>query len=109
MHFLEFDWQSHEQNWTAWWAGDLDRPLVVIENPVRSRRPEELSQEFLLEKPVEQVVAYFQNRLENTRYHGDAWPKWFPFFGAGIVAGFVGAKVNCAPEMEIFLFRLITN
>lgn len=105
MHFSEFDWQQHKQTWTAWWAGALDRPLVMLENPLRGRRPEELSRAFLLEKPVEAVIAYFQKRLENTRYHGDAWPRWFPFFGAGIVAGFVGATVNCTPDMETIWFE----
>lgn len=105
MHFTEFDWQRHEQNWTAWWAGELDRPLVVLEAPIRFRRPVELSREFLLKQPIEQVLTYFENKLKNIRYHGDAWPRWFPFFGAGIVAGFVGAAVNCAPKMETVWFE----
>ncbi len=105
MRFTEFDWDRHERNWTDWWAGNLERPLVVLETPPRARLPEELSREFLLEQPVEQVLAYYQVLLDNTSYHGDAWPRWFPFFGAGIVAGFVGAMVHCAPEKETIWFE----
>ncbi len=101
----DFDWDRHEQNWNAWWAGELRRPLVMIEQPVRFREARELTREFLFETPIEQVLTYFDNRLANTRYHGDAWPKWFPFFGAGIVAGFLGAEVHFAPLTETIWFE----
>ena len=105
MNFTKEDWSRHEQNWRAWWAGELDRPLVIMEDPIRFRPPEELARAFLLEKPVDEVLDHYQSRLESTRYQGDAWPKWFPFFGAGIMAGFLGAEVHCAPEMETVWFE----
>jgi 5-methyltetrahydrofolate--homocysteine methyltransferase len=108
IHFNEHNWEQHEQNWRAWWAGELDRPLAIIENPIRFRPPEELARAFLLEKPVDEVLDHYQSRLERTQYHGDAWPKWFPFFGAGIVAGFLGAQVHCTPEMETVWFEPAT-
>lgn len=89
----------------AWWSGELDRPLVMIESPPRRRSPEELTLEFLLEKPVDQVLDYYEARLECTVLFGDAWPKWFPFFGAGVVAAFLGAKLLCTPEENTIWFE----
>jgi len=31
LHFTAEDWARIERDWTAWWAGALDRPLVMIE------------------------------------------------------------------------------
>ena len=46
LQFTEQDWERIDRDWTAWWVGDLDRPLVMIENPIFSRLPEELSELF---------------------------------------------------------------
>lgn len=109
LNFSDEDWEKLAQNWTAWWAGELDRPLVMLESPVRSRSPEELTIEFLLEKPVFQVLDYYDSLLENTRLLGDAWPKWFPFFGAGVAAAFLGAELLCAPEEGTIWFEGIQS
>jgi 5-methyltetrahydrofolate--homocysteine methyltransferase len=105
LHFTDQDWQRIEQDWTAWWAGELTRPMVVIENPVHTRLPEELSRDFLLEKPFEEVLAYYQSRLEAKQLFGDAWPKWWPFFGAGVVAAFLGAELYCSSEAGTIWFE----
>ena len=104
LHFTERDWERIEVDWTAWWAGELDRPIVVLDNPIYSRLPQELSEEFLLEKPIEDVLKYYQSRLETRQIFGDAWPKWWPFFGAG-VAAFLGAELHCSPEVETIWFE----
>jgi hypothetical protein len=105
LNFTEQDWERIELDWTAWWAGELDRPIVVVENPVHARLPEELSREFLLESPVEELLAYYQTRLESRQIFGDAWPKWWPFFGAGVVAAFLGADLHCSPQTETIWFE----
>lgn len=105
LHFTEQDWERIEHDWRAWWAGELRRPLVVIENPIRFRPPEELTREFLLEKTVDEILDHYQARLGATQFYGDAWPKWWPFFGAGIVAGFLGASLHCAPEVGTIWFE----
>ncbi len=46
LQFTEQDWERIDRDWTAWWVGDLDPPLVMIENPIFSRLPEELSELF---------------------------------------------------------------
>lgn len=105
LEFSEQDWERHAENWIAWWENDLDRPLVIIESPPRSRLPEELTIDFLLHKPVDQVLDFYQTRFEGTRLSGDAWPKWFPFFGAGVSAAFLGAELLCAPEEGTIWFE----
>jgi hypothetical protein len=98
LHFNQQDWERIERDWTSWWQGELARPLVMIESSRRDRVPEEFTRKFLLGLPVERVLDYYQARLEATDFLGDAWPKWWPNFGAGIVAGFLGAELRCSPE-----------
>lgn len=105
LQFTEHDWGRIARDWTAWWAHELERPLVMIENPVWSRSPDELSEDFLLEKPVDEVLDYYQSRLEIRQVFGDAWPRWFPFFGAGVVAGFLGVELVFSPGAETIWFE----
>jgi len=105
LHFTEQDWDRIYRDWSAWWAKDLDRPMVIIEtfHPVLFPK-EVLSREFLFEKPADQVIDFFQNNLENRYFFGDALPRWWPNFGPGIVAGFLGANVHCRPEQGTVWF-----
>jgi len=32
LHFSEQEWQRIERKWSAWWAGELKRPLTIIES-----------------------------------------------------------------------------
>ena len=105
LQFTEHDWGRIERDWTAWWAHELDRPLVMIENPVWSRSPDELSEDFLLRKPVDELLNYYQSRMQRSQIFGDAWPRWFPFFGAGVVAGFLGVELVFSPETETIWFE----
>jgi len=52
---------------------------------------------FPLEMPADEVIARQQAYLEATRFYGDAWPRWWPNFGPGILAGFLGARVRSVP------------
>ena len=29
--FTAADWERTERNWTAWWRGDIERPMIVLE------------------------------------------------------------------------------
>jgi hypothetical protein len=31
LRFSESDWERIERDWSTWWAGELERPLVVLE------------------------------------------------------------------------------
>lgn len=101
LQFSAEDWARVEVAWTAWWAGELERPLVVIEGlepPPGMVIPNihdlgRRSSGFPLAQPAEEVLDYYEVRLEAKRFYGDAWPRWWPNFGPGIGAGFLGARV----------------
>jgi len=104
LNFTEEDWERIERDWTLWWEGELERPLVVIENPFVFSIPMELTHEFLMKKPVGEVLDHFQMLLEVRQFYGDAYPKWWPNFGPGIMAGFLGANVHAASETSTVWF-----
>lgn len=102
LHFDESDWERIERDWTAWWAGELQRPLVMIEgiDPPPGQawmKIPEATGRFPLDTPPEQIIDYYQQRLEHTRWHGDAWPRWWPRYAPGMVAAFLGAPLHCTP------------
>jgi hypothetical protein len=102
LRFTDQDWDRIERDWTAWWEGDLKRPMVMIENQVAT--PEAalinlldwviLPSRFPLDAPVDEVLDQYQKNLESRCYYGDAWPRWWPNFGPGIAAGFLGTDVH---------------
>jgi 5-methyltetrahydrofolate--homocysteine methyltransferase len=94
LQFTERDWERIERDWAAWWTGELERPLVIIETIDQF---DVWASDFPPETPVDEVLDRFQACLEAARFYGDAWPKWWPNFGPGIVAGFLGAQVHCVP------------
>lgn len=105
LHFTGEDWERIEHAWTAWWSGELARPLVMIDDPLWFSLPGELTYDFLLEKPVDEVLDHFQAALEVRHFYGDSWPRWWPNFGPGIMAAFLGAQVRCAPETGTVWFE----
>jgi len=107
LHFTDEDWTRVERDWAAWWAGELDRPMVVIEYdevPPGADLPE--APAFVTNLPpgltADQVVDRYQARLEHTRWAGDAFPKWLPNYGPGIGAAFLGCRVRPAPDTVWF-------
>jgi len=106
LYFREEDWERIHRDWSLWWAHELERPMVVIETFHPVMLPKEVfSRQFLLEKPAQQVIHFFQQNLESRGFFGDAMPKWFPNFGPGIVAGFLGTDVHCRPEQNTVWFN----
>ncbi len=107
LNFTEEDWQRVERDWTAWWAGEINRPMVMLEtfNPLFAGGKKIFTREWMLEKPVDEVLDYFQEQMENAYYHGDAWPKFFYNHGPGMGAGFLGADVHSMPEQHTIWFE----
>lgn len=110
--FDESAWQELNDDCTRWWNGNLDRPLVYAE----SLHPTEVYEAFRrkfpnigwftarfpLEVPAREVIDYYTAELESKSFFGDACPKWFPNFGPGIIAGFLGAEVHVAEDTVWF-------
>ncbi len=105
-HFAPEDWERITRDWTAWWAGELDRPMVIItrEEPADPARPypTEFATYYGLETPVDELLDRYGEQIAATHWYGDAWPKWWPNFGPGIVAGFQGARVNAVWDTTWF-------
>ncbi|GAB4437840.1 MAG: hypothetical protein Kow00120_05260 [Anaerolineae bacterium] len=103
VHFTEDDWARIARDWAAWWAHDLDRPLVVLIGKEGSEVAyEAFASNFPLDMPAEAVIDHYQRLLEARRFYGDAWPRWWPNFGPGIMAGFLGATVHSVPDTVWF-------
>lgn len=103
LQFTNQDWDRISKDWSAWWAGELERPLSVIEvwdspygEPPAERR--QFANWFPLDTPVDVLLDQYQRHLESRLFLGDAWPKWWPNFGPGIGAGYLGAQVLAAED-----------
>jgi hypothetical protein len=115
--FDEGDWERIERDWRAWWAGELDRPLVMINGvnlegairigasfaaKVARLKPyhlldlvdKPLPALFDLSVPAREVADAYARLLSVIRCYGDCWPRWWPNFGPGIAAGFLGGAVH---------------
>ncbi len=55
-----------------------------------------------LEMPPDELLDLFLPRLEATHFLGDAFPRFWPNFGPGIVAAFAGAGLRAAPDTTWF-------
>jgi hypothetical protein len=73
--FSDIDWQRIERDWNAWWAGELERALVVMEvhEPCPAPNWSQLSR-FGLDTPAEQIIDNWQAILSATHFLGDAFP-----------------------------------
>ena len=103
VHFTDDDWARVAHAWGSWWAGELPRPLVMVRTedvPPGADLPATAgpTSQLALSMPADDVLDRYQAHLEHARFYGDAWPRWWPNFGPGIVAGFLGARVTSVPE-----------
>ncbi len=107
LRFTDQDWERRLRDWNAWWAGELERPLSVVEawdspygDPPAERR--QFVTHLPDDTPVDTLLDHYERQLESKLFLGDAWPKWWPNFGPGIGAGFLGAHVLTAADTVWF-------
>ncbi|MBI4927622.1 MAG: hypothetical protein HY835_07640 [Anaerolineae bacterium] len=105
LRFDQRDWERIAHDWTAWWAGELDRPMVVLEvtEPAPDHDWSQLTK-FGLDTPIDDVLDNWQRILEATHFLGDAFPKWWVNFGPGTLAAFVGSRVSWTRETDTTWF-----
>jgi 5-methyltetrahydrofolate--homocysteine methyltransferase len=100
LQFTPRDWERVERDTMAWWNGELDRPLVLfsgIDEIPPGKRYGYMSN-YPLDVPVGEIADLYEPVLAATRFYGDAFPWLWINFGPGIMAGFMGAEVNCVTE-----------
>jgi 5-methyltetrahydrofolate--homocysteine methyltransferase len=99
VHFTDENWERLREDWTAWWKGELDRAIVltgqkIVPNGVELPHAPGFTAQFPLEMPADEVIDRYEPHLAAQRWHGDNYPKWWPNFGPGVMAGFMGATVK---------------
>ena len=104
LNFTEEDWERVEKDTLAWWAGDLNRPLIylAVTDPITRNISEpplfSYWSSYPLNLPAEDIINRFEPLFTATHFYGDAFPWWWLNFGPGIVAGFLGANVHSVSE-----------
>ncbi len=95
-------WEKIREDSARWWTGELQRPLVQLRVGGRDpgRPPPELpAHHFTAFYPEhvapEQIVDRWDYDLASTHFLGDAFPAVWPNFGAGVLAMFVGGRMEC--------------
>jgi 5-methyltetrahydrofolate--homocysteine methyltransferase len=92
--FSEEDWQKRIQDYTAWWKGELKRPLVLGYGPREGVVPAGKLHYFLTgysqETSPEEIVSIVEDDIAGKVFYGDAYPSFWPNFGPGVVSAFVG-------------------
>jgi hypothetical protein len=107
LHFPDNGWETVRQNWAAWWSGELGRALVVLEciEPQDAGTPHYASTflgNYGPNKDGKELLELFRPRLEATYYLGEAFPRFWPNFGPGIVAAFAGCGLQAVPDTTWF-------
>ena len=94
-------WRHVREAYTAWWKGDLERPLVSITMPGPApdrKKPDIPYRQFTAHYdagiPAETIVDCWDYRLASQRYAGDGFPSIWPNFGPGVGAAFAGAELE---------------
>jgi 5-methyltetrahydrofolate--homocysteine methyltransferase len=100
LQFTEEAWERVERDTMAWWAGELERPLVwlAVTDPVERPKPYGFMSNYPLSLPAEALVDCYAPHLAATRFYGDAFPWVWVNFGPGILAGVLGAQVHSVSE-----------
>ena len=94
LSFTEDDWGRVERDTMAWWAGELDRPLVYLAatDPATRAGLYGYQSNYPLSLSADAVVDCYAPALAAARFYGDAFPYLWINFGPGI------GSASSAPE-----------
>ena len=101
---IDFDsrrWEKVKENYSKWWRGELERPLIhmTLAN-CRSPRKESkypnlpFTSFYDLSISAENVVDAWDYELSKQRYLGDGFPSIWPNFGPGVIPAFMGTELS---------------
>ncbi|NLF40123.1 hypothetical protein GX586_11805 [bacterium] len=109
-------WQSVKEHYRAWWAGELERPLLAVTlNGRDAGRPAPalpyhgFTAFYGLDTPAEQIVDRWTYQLETQKFLGDAFPSMWPNYGAGAIAAFLGAELHNTEHTVWFRPRAVRD
>ncbi|MCD6303120.1 MAG: hypothetical protein J7M15_06335 [Anaerolineae bacterium] len=107
LRFHEDDWARIMEDYAAWWAHELDRPLVQITgvqpDPNEDYPPvPAFWTNFGSEVTPDELAERVWRQMTARRFYGDAFPHVFVNYGPGIAAAFMGARLNSVDETVWF-------
>jgi len=94
-------WEETKSNYDKWWQGELGRPLIALsvggKNPV-GPEPEVPARNFHSHYdesiPLEKIFDRHEFELSKLEFTGDSFPAFFPNFGPGVIAAFLGCELH---------------
>lgn len=105
-------WDRIKRDAEAWWAGELDRPLMQVRlcgGEAGRKEPPPPFHRFTSfydsSVTAEAIVDRWDYELSRTVFLGDAFPEVWPNFGPGVLAAFVGAVLENSASAETSWFR----
>ncbi|MDY7009808.1 MAG: hypothetical protein SVV80_03560 [Planctomycetota bacterium] len=109
---IDFDkerWERTSENYRRWWTGELDRPLIKVSvsgrDPGRTK-PKLPDYRFIpfydSSIAAEAIIDRRDYNLSCCSFPGDAFPSTWLNFGAGVVAAFMGANLECGNDTAWF-------
>lgn len=102
--FPDRNWEAIQANYQSWFAHDLDRPLVILQS-----WGQQYNEFIKKDTPVKQVIDRQDESIRSMHYFGDAFPRFWPNFGAGVVAAFLGSQVQTELDTAWFFPLDIAN
>jgi len=101
--FNSSQWEKIKNDARDWWAGKLERPLIQVTLtgfPFDRPEPPLHGQYFIPfyddSVSAESIVDLWDYGFSTCRFLGDAFPHVCPYFGAGVIAAFLGATMKKA-------------
>ncbi|MDO9087249.1 MAG: hypothetical protein Q7U53_13665 [Anaerolineaceae bacterium] len=107
LRFSEQDMQRVKQDWIDWWSGTIERPFFGIE-AIDDSAIETLATYYEVtavesdEMPAERILDQIEQFGEGIHWFGGAFPKFWPNYGPGLMAAFLGSKLNIQSDTVWF-------
>ena len=109
IEFSPARWDRIKADYHAWWEGRLERPLIPVHmagrDPGRPRPNLNPARQWVdtdFAIPPDAAVDLWDWQLSGVEYLGDAFPRVWPNLGPGVLAVFLGARPEPAPDTVWF-------